>query len=139
MCIRDRPSFDSLFENWKPISAVIVAVMIAGGGAFYILGADSSFQARQLKYGDEMTFTIDDGMIYIEGDEMISLVRDAASPSALDEICDEISVDIVSGSGSSVMRKGSPSDFKMRGTFPSSELFHPLMHMAGITWPRSIL
>ena len=109
------PSFDSLFENWKPISAVIVAVMIAGGGAFYILGADSSFQARQLKYGDEMTFTIDDGMISITGDEMISLVRDAASPSALDEICDEISVDIVSGSGSSVMRKGSLSDIQDAG------------------------
>lgn len=106
------PSFDSLFENWKPISAVIVAVMIAGGGAFYLLGADSSFQARQLKYGDEMTFTIDDGMISIIGDEMISLVRDASSPSALDEICDEISVDIVSGSGSSVMRKGSISDIQ---------------------------
>ena len=109
------PSFDSLFENWKPISAVIVAVMIAGGGAFYILGADSSFQARQLKYGDEMTFTIDDGMISITGDEMISLVRDAASPSALDEICDEISVEIVSGSGSSVMRKGSLSDLQNPG------------------------
>ena len=66
----------------------------------------------QLKYGDEMTFTIDNGMIIIEGDEMISLVRDAASPSALDEICDEISVDIVSGSGSSVMRKGSLSDIQ---------------------------
>ena len=109
------PSFDSLFENWKPISAVIVAVMIAGGGAFYILGADSSFQARQLKYGDEMTFTIDDGMISVTGDEMISLVRDVASPSALDEICDEISVDIVSGSGSSVMRKGSLSDIQDAG------------------------
>ncbi|DAC42946.1 MAG TPA: hypothetical protein HA315_04505 [Candidatus Thalassarchaeaceae archaeon] len=109
------PSFDSLFENWKPISAVIVAVMIAGGGAFYILGADSSFQARQLKYGDEMTFTIDDGMISITGDEMISLARDAASPSALDEICDEISVEIVSGSGSSVMRKGSLSDLQNPG------------------------
>ena len=109
------PSFDSLFENWKPISAVIVAVMIAGGGAFYILGADSSFQARQLKYGDEMTFTIDDGMISIMGDEMISLVRDAASPSALDEICEEISVEIVSGSGSSVMRKGSLSDLQNPG------------------------
>ena len=59
-----------------------------------------------------MTFTIDNGMISIEGDEMISLVRDLASPSALDEICDEISVDIVSGSGSSVMRKGSLSDIQ---------------------------
>jgi len=106
------PSFDSLFDNWKPISAVIMAVLIAGGGAFYILGAESSFQARQLKYGDEMTFTIDDGMISIRGDEMISLIRDAASPSALDEICDEISVEIVSGQGSSVMRKGSMEDIQ---------------------------
>ena len=106
------PSFDSLFENWKPISAVIVAIMIAGAGAFYLLGADSSFQARQLRYGDQMTFSIDDGAISITGDEMVSLIRDAASPSALDEICDEISVEIVSGSGSSVMRRGSLEDIQ---------------------------
>ena len=96
------PSFDVLFENWKPITAVAVAIMIAGAGAFYILSADSSFQARQLRYGDQMTFSIDDGSISIVGDEMIELIRDSTSPSALDEICDEISVDIVSGQGSSV-------------------------------------
>ena len=104
------PSFDVLFENWKPITAVAVAIMIAGAGAFYILSADSSFQARQLRYGDQMTFSIDDGSISIVGDEMIDLVRGSTSPSALDEICDEISVDIVSGQGSSVMRKGSLAD-----------------------------
>ena len=104
------PSFDALFENWKPITAVAVAIMIAGAGAFYFLSADSSFQARQLRYGDQMTFSIDDGSISIVGDEMIDLIRDATSPSALDEICDEISVDIVSGQGSSVMRKGALAD-----------------------------
>ena len=31
------PSFDVMIENWKPITAVAVAIMIAGAGAFYIL------------------------------------------------------------------------------------------------------
>ena len=104
------PSFDAFFENWKPITAIAVAIMIAGAGAFYILSADSSFQARQLRYGDQMTFSIDDGSISVVGDEMIGLIRDSTSPSALDEICDEISVDIVSGQGSSTIRKGSLAD-----------------------------
>jgi len=106
------PSFDVLFENWKPISAVLVAVMLAGVGAFYFFGADPSFQARQLKYGDEMTFQISEGEISVFGDEMISLLRDAASPSALDEICDELSIIIDHGDGEIGVRQGTTSDIQ---------------------------
>ena len=100
------PSFDVFFENWKPISAVLVAVMLAGVGAFYLFSADPSFQARQLKYGDEMSFQVSEGEISIVGDEMISLLRDAASPSALDEICDELSIIIDHGTGDIGVREG---------------------------------
>ena len=106
------PSFDVFFENWKPISAVLVAVMLAGVGAFYLFSADPSFQARQLKYGDEMSFQVSEGEISIVGDEMISLLRDAASPSALDEICDELSIIIDHGTGDIGVREGTLSDIK---------------------------
>ena len=106
------PSFDVFFENWKPISAVLVAVMLAGVGAFYFFSADPSFQARQLKYGDEMSFQISEGEISIEGDEMISLLRDAASPSALDEICDELAITIDHGDGDIAVREGTLSDIQ---------------------------
>ena len=106
------PSFDVFFENWKPISAVLAAVMLAGVGAFYFFSADPSFQARQLKYGDEMSFQISEGEISIEGDEMISLLRDAASPSALDEICDELAITIDHGDGDIAVREGTLSDIQ---------------------------
>lgn len=106
------PSFDVFFENWKPISAVLVAVMLAGVGAFYFFGAEPSFQARQLKYGDQMTFQISEGEVSIIGDEMISLLRDAASPSALDEICDELSITIDHGDGDIGVRQGTTSDIQ---------------------------
>ena len=106
------PSFDVFFENWKPISAVLAAVMLAGVGAFYFFSADQSFQARQLKYGDEMSFQVSEGEISIVGDEMISLLRDAASPSALDEICDELSIIIDHGSGDIGVREGTLSDIQ---------------------------
>tara|TARA_Y100000748_G_scaffold63843_1_gene51547 strand:+ start:1686 stop:3869 length:2184 start_codon:yes stop_codon:yes gene_type:complete len=106
------PSFDVFFENWKPISAVLVAVMLAGVGAFYLFSADPSFQARQLKYGDEMSFQVSEGEISIVGDEMISLLRDAASPSALDEICDELSIIIDHGTGDIGVREGTLSDIQ---------------------------
>lgn len=106
------PSFDVFFENWKPISAVLAAVMLAGVGAFYLFSADPSFQARQLKYGDEMSFQVSEGEISIVGDEMISLLRDAASPSALDEICDELSIIIDHGTGDIGVREGTLSDIQ---------------------------
>tara|TARA_B100000427_G_scaffold315116_1_gene308901 strand:+ start:1 stop:1545 length:1545 start_codon:yes stop_codon:yes gene_type:complete len=43
---------------------------------------------------------------------MISLLRDAASPSALDEICDELSIIIDHGSGDIGVREGTLSDIQ---------------------------
>ena len=53
-----------------------------------------------------------EGEISIVGDEMISLLRDAASPSALDEICDELSIIIDHGSGDIEVREGTLSDIQ---------------------------
>ena len=108
------PSLD-IFSRYKlQISAISLVVLLVGAGVFYFLSADSSFQARPLNYDDSMTFTLSDGLIDLEGDEMVSLLRDALPETAIQEACNRLTVNLV-GTGSIEIIQGD-----------SSEITHPI-------------
>ncbi|MDG1547805.1 MAG: SAP domain-containing protein [Candidatus Thalassarchaeaceae archaeon] len=99
------PSLDILKTYWPQISAVFVVILLVGTGVFYFLSSDSSFQARPLNYEDSMTFTLSDGLIELEGDEMVSLLRDSLPDTAIQDACNRLTVNI-GGTGSIEIIKG---------------------------------
>ena len=108
------PSLD-IFKKYKlQISAISVVILLVGAGVFYFLSADSSFQARPLNYDDSMTFTLSDGLIDLEGDEMVSLLRDALPETAIQDACNRLTVNLA-GTGSIEIIQGD-----------SSEITHPI-------------
>jgi hypothetical protein len=108
------PSLD-IFKKYRlQISAISVVILLVGAGVFYFLSADSSFQARPLNYDDSMTFTLSDGLIDLEGDEMVSFLRDALPETAIQDACDRLTVNLA-GTGSIEIIQGD-----------SSEITHPI-------------
>ncbi len=102
------PSLDIFKKYWQQISAIFVVVLLVGAGVVYFLSADSSFQARPLNYGDSMTFTLSDGEIILDGDEMVSLLRDALPETAIQDACNQLTVGL-SGTGSIAIIEGDNS------------------------------
>ena len=99
------PSLDIFKIYWPQISAVFVVILLVGAGVFYFLSSDSSFQARPLNYEDSMTFTLSDGLIDFEGEEMVSLLRDVLPDTAIQDACNRLTVNI-GGTGSIEIIKG---------------------------------
>ena len=102
------PSLDIFKKYWQQISSVFVVILLIGAGVVYLLSADSSFQARPVNYGDSMTFTLSDGEIILDGDEMVSLLRDNLPDTAIQDACNRLTVDIV-GTGSIAIIEGDDS------------------------------
>ena len=108
------PSLSSIDFSPKVIGAITIAALILGAIGFTLfLNQDSSFQARNLHYGDSMEFNVLSSSIEIEGDDMVAIFRDFGS-GTLDEVCDELIAEIPSGTGSVSIREGD-----------SSEIIHP--------------
>jgi len=103
------PSLDIFKTYWPQISAVFVVILLVGAGVFYFLSSDSSFQARPLNYEDSMTFTLSDGLIDFEGDEMVSLLRDVLPDTAIQDACNRLTVNI-GGTGSIEIIKGNDDE-----------------------------
>ena len=104
------PSLSSIQFSPKVIAAVTISALILGAIVFSLfMQQDSSFQARNLHYGDSMEFNILSSSIEVEGDDMVAIFRDAAS-GPLDDACGELSANIVSGVGSISIRNGDPAD-----------------------------
>ena len=93
------PSVDIFKKYWQQISAVFMVVILVGAGVVYFLSADSSFQARPLNYGDSMTFTLSDGEIILDGDDMVALLRDNLPDTAITDACNKLTVGLA-GTGS---------------------------------------
>ncbi len=104
------PSLRSIELSAKQVAAIAVVglIIVAAGIAIYVQ-QESVFRARELRYGDSMQFVIHSSSISIEGDDMVSIFRDAAG-GALDDACGEINVVISTGSGSILIRKGTADD-----------------------------
>ena len=93
------PSIDIFKKYWQQISAVFMVVLLVGAGVVYFLSADSSFQARPLNYGDSMTFTLSEGEIILDGDDMVALLRDNLPDTAITDACNRLTVGLA-GTGS---------------------------------------
>lgn len=102
------PSADIFKKYWQQISAVFVVILLVGAGVVYLLSADSSFQARPLNYGDSMTFTLSNGEIILDGDEMVSILRDQLPETAIQDACNRLTVGIA-GTGSIAIIEGDDS------------------------------
>lgn len=104
------------------VAAGFAAALILSATLWVFLQRDSSFTVQQVRYGDSIEFSIQQTTINIEGDEMVAILRDAISPSAFDQVCSEIDVDI-SGMGSLSVARGTdldtvfPSDTEHRGAY----------------------
>ena len=104
------PRLSSIQFSPKIIAAVTISALILGAIGFtFFMQQDSSFQARNLHYGDSMEFNILSSSIEIEGDDMVAIFRDAAS-GPLDDACGELLANIVSGVGSISIRNGDPAN-----------------------------
>ncbi|MEC9394101.1 MAG: SAP domain-containing protein [Candidatus Thermoplasmatota archaeon] len=104
------PSLSSIEFSPKVIGAITISALILGAIGFTIfMQQDSSFQARNLHYGDSMQFNILSSSIEVEGDDMVAIFRDAAS-GPLDDACGELTAEINSGTGSISIREGAPSE-----------------------------
>ena len=102
------PSADIFKKYWQQISAVFVVILLVGAGVVYLLSADSSFQARPLNYGDSMTFTLSNGEIILDGDEMVSILRNQLPETAIQDACNRLTVGIA-GTGSIAIIEGDDS------------------------------
>ena len=102
------PSADIFKKYWQQISAVFVVILLVGAGVVYLLSADSSFQARPINYGDSMTFTLSNGEIILDGDEMVSILRDQLPETAIQDACNRLTVGIA-GTGSIAIIEGDDS------------------------------
>ncbi len=104
------------------VAAGFAVALILSASLYVFLQRDSSFTAQQVRYGDSIEFSIQQTTINIEGDDMVAILRDAISPSAFDQVCSEIDVDI-SGMGSLSMARGTdldtifPSDTEHTGAY----------------------
>jgi len=103
------PSIDIFKKYWQQISAVFMVVILVGAGVVYFLSADSSFQARPLNYGDSMTFTLSDGEIILDGDDMVALLRDNLPDTAITDACNKLTVGLA-GTGSISIVEGDLSE-----------------------------
>ena len=104
------PSLSDINLTPKMIAAITAVVLILVAGAFtFFLSQDSSFQSRQLRYGDSMQFDIQSSSIDIQGDDMVAIFRDSAG-GPLDDACGELQADITTGTGSIRIHNGDPSE-----------------------------
>ena len=115
------PSMDIFKKYWQQISAVIVVVLLVGAGVVYFLSADSSFQARPLNYGDSMTFTLSDGEIILDGDDMVAILRDNLPDTAITDACNRLTVGLT-GTGSISIIEGDLNEISHPIDRQSSEL-----------------
>ena len=110
------------------VAAGFAAALILSATLWVFLQRDSSFTAQQVRYGDSIEFSIQQSTINIEGDDMVAILRDSISPSAFDQVCSEIDVDI-SGIGSLSVARGTdldtvfPSDTEHRGAYSVYDAF----------------
>ena len=121
------------YKDGTTIATILVVILLAGvGGWWYLSNEASVFQTAPSRYGDNLRFDVNDGVIQINGDEMVALLRDAVSPSALDDVCEKLRVEF-SGSGSASIRDGTlsdlvdPSDTNLEGAVKALDAF-------GRTW-----
>ncbi len=110
------------------VAAGLTVALLISAGLWFFLQRDTSFTAQPIRYGDSVDFSIQQSEINVEGDDMVSIIRDSLSPSSFDQVCSEVDVDI-SGTGSVSIDRGTdsdtvfPSDLDHRGAFSVKDAY----------------
>ena len=101
------PSISSLGDRWKAVVAVLLVTILVGAAATVFLQRSSGFTVSKLRYGESMDFQIIESSVSINGDEMLSIVRDS-SGGILDPVCGEFSMEM-DGTGTVMVTDGPES------------------------------
>ena len=101
------PTLSSLENRWKAVVAVLLVTILVGAATTVFLQRSSGFTASKLRYGESMDFQIIDSRISINGEEMLSIVRDS-SGGILDPACGEFSMEL-DGMGTVLVTDGPES------------------------------
>ncbi|MED5486157.1 MAG: SAP domain-containing protein [Candidatus Thermoplasmatota archaeon] len=102
------------FKDGTTIATILVVLILAGaGGWWYFNESATVYQIDPSRYGDDLQFTVSDGQLKAEGDEMVEYVRDTMG-EALDQVCGRLQIDF-QGTGSSSITDGELTDLKDPG------------------------
>jgi len=132
--IKISPEFPKVqwYKDGTAIATILVVVLLAGvGGWWYLSNQSSDYQAAPSRYGEDLRFTVSNGLLLADGDEMVGMLRDAISPG-LDDVCDELKIEF-DGTGSSSITNGelsdliNPSDTDLKGAVMAQDAY-------GRTW-----
>jgi len=133
--IREVPDFPKTtwYKDGTTIATILVVLLLAGAGGWWYLSNEAPvFKADPSRYGDDLQFTVSNGLLLADGDEMVGMLRDAIAPSALDDVCDELRIEFA-GTGSSSITDGEltdlldPSETKLKGAVMAQDAY-------GRTW-----
>ena len=71
------------YKDGTTIATLLVILLLAGAGGWWYLNEDAAtFQTGQPRYGDNLQFTVTDGLLLADGEEMVGYIRDAAGGEA---------------------------------------------------------
>ena len=99
------------YKDGTTIATLLVILLLAGAGGWWYLNEDAAvFQTAPSRYGDDLQFTVSNGLLLADGEEMVGYIRDAAG-GGLDQVCGELRIEF-SGTGSASITDGSLSDLK---------------------------
>ena len=90
-------------SNPKLLFSFLIVGLLIGSLFWYVYSQPEPFTADKLRYGSSMSFSISDGNLLIEGDELVEQI--AKQLDAEDKMCGKIEVDYV-GTGSVTVTKG---------------------------------
>jgi len=92
---------------------LVVALLAAAGGWWYLAENAVVYEVAPSRYGDNLQFKVQNGLLLAEGDEMVEYLRDATG-GKLDQVCGELRIEF-SGDGSASITEGTLSDLKDPG------------------------
>ena len=95
--------FFKTFLTPKALLSFIIVGLLIGSLFWYVYSQPEPFTADKLRYGDSMTFSISNGNLLIEGEELVEQI--AHQLNAEDKMCGKIEVDYV-GTGSVTVTEG---------------------------------
>ena len=98
------PTISSLGDRWKAVVAIILVIILVGATATVFLQRSSGFTVSKLRFGESMDFQVIDSSLSINGEEMLSIVRDS-SGGILDPACGELSMEM-DGTGTILVSDG---------------------------------
>ena len=101
------PTISSLGDRWKAVVAILLVTILVGAAATVFLQRSSGFTVSKMRFGESMDFLVIDSGLSINGEEMLSLVRDS-SGGILDPACGEFSMEM-DGTGTVMVSDGPDS------------------------------